>query len=50
MSRSHATGTLFFVTADPHTPHLKPLLRAVYSLYCDFVLKNPFHQMDMPVR
>jgi hypothetical protein len=39
-----------FVTADPHTPNLRPLLQQVYVLYCDFVLKNPFHQADMPIR
>lgn len=44
------TGTLFFLTADPHTPNLRPLLQQVYVLYCDFVLKNPFHQADMPIR
>ena len=44
------TGTLFFLTADPHTPNLQALLHQTYVLYCDFVLKNPFHQADMPIR
>jgi len=22
----------------------------LYSLYCDFVLKNPFYEAEMPVR
>lgn len=44
------TGTLFFLTADPHTPNLHTILRQTYVIYCDFVLKNPFHQADMPIR
>jgi hypothetical protein len=25
-------------------------LRTVYGLYSDYVMKNPFYQMEMPVR
>ena len=45
-----ATGTLFVVTAAPGTQNLKTLLAEVYQLFADFVLKNPFHQLDMPIR
>ena len=24
--------------------------RSVYSLYADYVLKNPFYELDMPIR
>ena len=44
------TGALFFLTAEPHTPNLKPLLQEIYKVYSDFVMKNPFHQLDMPIR
>jgi|EP01043_Picozoa_sp_COSAG02_P069069 hypothetical protein len=44
------TGALFFLTAEPHTPNLKALLQRIYVLYSDFVMKNPFHQLDMPIR
>jgi hypothetical protein len=44
------TGALFFLTAEPHTPNLKALLQRIYVLYSDYVMKNPFHQLDMPIR
>ena len=25
-------------------------LRKIYELYADYVMKNPFYQMEMPVR
>ena len=31
-------------------PNLKALLQRIYVLYSDFVMKNPFHQLDMPIR
>ena len=36
--------------------HLPPRLfpaqpyRSVYELYCDYVLKNPFHEMDQVIK
>ena len=44
------TGALFFLTAEPRTPNLKALLQRIYVLYSDYVMKNPFHQLDMPIR
>ncbi len=26
------------------------IIRRVYELYADYVMKNPFYQMEMPVR
>jgi trafficking protein particle complex subunit 4 len=26
------------------------LLKVIYELYTDFVLKNPFYEMEMPIR
>lgn len=25
-------------------------MRRIYDLYCDFVLKNPFYEVEMPIR
>lgn len=44
------TGLKFFVTADPDSRHLDAILREVYVLYSDFVLKNPFYESDMPIQ
>ena len=30
--------------------HLDAVLREVYVLYSDFVLKNPFYESDMPIQ
>jgi hypothetical protein len=38
------------VTATPGTTDLDKLLHDVYELYGDYVLKNPFYEMDMPIR
>ena len=45
-----ATGTKFFVTASPRTIGLDQLLRTVYDLYGDYVMKNPFYELEMPIR
>ncbi|EFN56460.1 hypothetical protein CHLNCDRAFT_51950 [Chlorella variabilis] len=45
------TGTTFMLLTEPHTPDAAELLRTtVYELYCDYVLKNPFHEMDQVVK
>ncbi len=44
-----ATGLKFFLTADPESKHLDQVLKEVYVLYSDFVLKNPFYENDMPI-
>ena len=43
------TGLKFFVTAEPDARDLDRLLRDVYMLYSDAVLKNPFYEADMPI-
>eukprot|EP01051_Picozoa_sp_SAG22_P017039 SAG22_NODE_2540_length_2463_cov_5.358714_2_plen_132_part_00 len=47
---STVTGTLFFLTAEIGTANLREILREVYVLYTDYVMKNPFHQLEMPIR
>mmetsp|Transcript_35801 Transcript_35801/g.95973 ORF Transcript_35801/g.95973 Transcript_35801/m.95973 type:complete len:152 (-) Transcript_35801:34-489(-) len=44
------TGMKFFCVALPPLQDCEPLLRQAYALYSDFVLKNPFYELDMPVR
>lgn len=43
-------GTKFFVVCEPGTQHMEGLLKYIYELYTDFVLKNPFYEMEMPIR
>lgn len=38
------TGTKFFITAPLRSLAAAPLLRVVYELYADYVLKNPFYE------
>eukprot|EP00741_Cyanophora_paradoxa_P016592 tig00020930_g16022.t1 len=44
------TGTTFFVTADPTQQNLDVVLRAIYELYADYVLKNPFYDIDQVIK
>jgi hypothetical protein len=44
------TGMKIVLTSTPGVNGLDALLKSVYELYCDYVLKNPFHDLDMPVR
>lgn len=43
-------GTKVFVVSEPGTLHMEYLLKYVYELYTDYVLKNPFYEMEMPIR
>ena len=42
------TGLKFFITADPYSRHLDAVLKEVYVLYSDYVLKNPFYEVSLP--
>lgn len=44
------TGLKFFLTADPDSRNLDAVLREVYVLYSDYVLKNPFYELDQPIQ
>lgn len=44
------TGTKFFLISAPRTGGIDFLLRTIYELYSDYVLKNPFYEMEMPIR
>lgn len=44
------TGTKFLLFTDPSTTNIDVVIRKVYELYADYVMKNPFYQLEMPVR
>mmetsp|Transcript_23 Transcript_23/g.35 ORF Transcript_23/g.35 Transcript_23/m.35 type:complete len:196 (+) Transcript_23:79-666(+) len=44
------TGVKFVITAKPGTRGLKKTLREIYVLYADCTLKDPFYELEMPIR
>mmetsp|Transcript_16740 Transcript_16740/g.23706 ORF Transcript_16740/g.23706 Transcript_16740/m.23706 type:complete len:87 (-) Transcript_16740:597-857(-) len=44
------TGVKFVITAEPGTSNLDQILREVYVLYSECALKDPFYELDMPIR
>lgn len=44
------TGIKFVVTARKGSSDLDTYLRNIYKLYSDYVLKNPFYEVDMPIK
>lgn len=44
------TGVKFMVVAENQQMGVDILLRKIYELYSDFVLKNPFYSLEMPIR
>jgi hypothetical protein len=44
------TGTKFLLFTEPQQPNVETILRKVYELYSDYVMKNPFYQTEMPIR
>ena len=42
-------GVKFIVVAE-NKQKVEELLKNIYELYADFVLKNPFYSLDMPIR
>uniref|UniRef100_A0A7S0VN71 Trafficking protein particle complex subunit n=1 Tax=Hemiselmis tepida TaxID=464990 RepID=A0A7S0VN71_9CRYP len=44
------TGIKFLMLSEPRVLNLDALLRQVYALYSDYVLKNPFYELDMPIQ
>ncbi|XP_022683717.1 uncharacterized protein LOC101752919 isoform X1 [Setaria italica] len=45
-----ASGTKIFVVCETGAQNMETLLKVIYELYTDFVLKNPFYEMEMPIR
>ncbi|SPN96689.1 related to TRS23 - TRAPP subunit involved in targeting and fusion of ER to golgi transport vesicles [Cephalotrichum gorgonifer] len=44
------TGTKFLLFTETTQANVDVTMRRVYELYCDYVMKNPFYQLEMPVR
>ncbi|CAM9669515.1 unnamed protein product, partial [Chrysoparadoxa australica] len=44
------TGVKLVLTAQAGTPDMDRVLQGIYELYSDYVLKNPFYELDMPIR
>ena len=44
------TGIKFLLFTEPQQLNVDVMIRKVYELYADYVMKNPFYQLEMPVR
>ncbi|GAW26720.1 putative sybindin-like family protein [Rosellinia necatrix] len=44
------TGTKFLLFTDTLQTNVDVTMRKIYDLYADFVTKNPFYQLEMPIR
>ncbi|GIJ89172.1 hypothetical protein Asppvi_008102 [Aspergillus pseudoviridinutans] len=44
------TGTKFLLFTDPLMANIDAVMKKIYELYSDYVMKNPFYQLEMPVR
>ncbi|KAF2460055.1 sybindin-like family protein [Lineolata rhizophorae] len=44
------TGTKFLLLTEPQQPNVDTTMRRIYELYSDFVMKNPFYTVEMPIR
>ena len=44
------TGTKFLLFTEPVQNNTDMILRKTYELYADFVMKNPFYSLEMPIR
>jgi len=47
---STLTGTKFLLFTEPQQPNVDKIVARIYELYGDYVMKNPFYQLEMPVR
>ena len=44
------TGIKFLLFTDPLAPNVDYIMKGIYERYADYVMKNPFYQLEMPVR
>lgn len=47
---SHCVGVKFMVVSETTQTGVDVLLKRIYELYADYVLKNPFYSLEMPIR
>lgn len=44
------TGTKFLLFNDTTQTNVDVIMRKIYDLYADYVMKNPFYSLEMPIR
>lgn len=44
------TGVKFLILSDKKHTFIKPVTAKLYELYADYVMKNPFYTLDMPIK
>lgn len=44
------TGTKFVLVVEPRMQQVPALLSRIYEVYTDYALKNPFYEVEMPIR
>ncbi|KAF5836619.1 component of TRAPP complex [Dunaliella salina] len=44
------TGTKFLLVVEPNTPYVPALLQRIYEVYSDYVLKNPFYEVEQVIK
>jgi hypothetical protein len=44
------TGLKVLLLSSPKQPQLEFIMKRLYEIYADFVMKNPFHTPEMPIR
>ena len=44
------TGVKFLLFTSPEQPNTEIVVRRCYEIYGEFVMKNPFYSMEMPIR
>ncbi|KAI4089079.1 MAG: hypothetical protein LQ344_005650 [Seirophora lacunosa] len=44
------TGVKFLLFTEPHQPNCDTIVAKIYEFYADYVMKNPFYALEMPVR
>jgi hypothetical protein len=44
------TGVKFLLITSPEQPNTELVVKRCYEIYGDFVMKNPFYNLEMPIR
>ncbi|KAF2723071.1 Sybindin-like protein [Polychaeton citri CBS 116435] len=44
------TGVKFLLFTSPEQPNADTVVRRCYELYAEFVMRNPFYSLEMPIR
>ncbi|KAF1839919.1 Sybindin-like protein [Cucurbitaria berberidis CBS 394.84] len=44
------TGIKFLLFTEPQQPNVDTMIKKIYELYADYVMKNPFYTVEMPIR